>query len=272
MQSLVCHLLRDCASSLTFVASTVFSFPSRYHPLPKGHDLAFKTAFKQPTGLHPVLTLDFSSYPQAPNPSCVLHTYLTLPSTLFVDKYPFSDRLFLKSNNLQALHAISGETDLEAPDWTTPIWGSALLLEIAKPPVPESASRDAAFSVTIPLHLRYIPPGNTSQILMPIPWPAVFYSCPAESGSKFAAAPFDRVNLGYDGLFGVNTLFYPVPPERGARQAETLTVPVLNLEKAGMVEWGTIAAMVVGTIWISIILVRGLRSFGYGSTKKEKTG
>jgi hypothetical protein len=226
--------------------------------------------FKQPTGLHPILTLDFSSYPKSPHPSCALQTYLTLPSYLFVDKYPFSDHLFLQSHNLRALHAISGETDLEAPEWTTPAWGSAILLEIARPQTSEAPNRAKPFAVTIPLHLRYLSPGNTSHILTPVPWPIVFYSCPAESGSKFAAAPFDRVNLGFEGLFGTNTLFYPVPPEKNTRQVATLTVPVLHLQRTGLVEWGTIATMIVGTIWVSLILIRGLGSYGYSNARKQK--
>ncbi|KAI4935588.1 uncharacterized protein J4E92_002879 [Alternaria infectoria] len=68
-----------------------------------------------------------------PNRSCKLHTHLTLPSYLFIDKYQFSDTLFLADKNLKRLRSLAGATDLEAPDWVVPAWGSAALFELATP-------------------------------------------------------------------------------------------------------------------------------------------
>jgi hypothetical protein len=236
--------------------------------LPKANALTYKAAFNQPSGLHPTLSISFSSIPKPPLSTCSLHAYLTLPSTLFIDKYPFSDPLFLATHNLRALRAISGATDLEAPEWVIPTWGSASLLEIA---IPEPQSSKSPFVVTIPLHLRYLKPANISHTLLAVPWPNIFYSCPASSsGSKFAATPFDRVNLGYDGLFGANTLFYHVPPTKpsvataDSRSVATLQVPVLDLQEASWVEPGTMAVVLLGAVWVLWVLARGVIRSGYG--------
>jgi hypothetical protein len=144
-----------------------------------------------------------------------------------------------------------------------PTWGSAALLEVALP-----EEEEKKFEVSLPLHLRYLTPLNASHVLTPVPYPALFFACPSEnSGSKFAAAPFDRTNLGYDGLFGSNTLFYHVPPLAGERSVVTLTVPVLDLRAAKWVEMGTVAAVVLGTLWILAVLARGVWRDGVGVKK-----
>jgi hypothetical protein len=246
------------ANSLT--EPTLFSTASRHHPLPPSHSIAYKTSFKTPTGIHPTLALSFSSTPTSPGQGCALHAYFTLPSTLFFDKYPFSDPLFLASHSLISMHAISGATDLEAPEWVVPTWGSAALFELA----PDTAE------ATFPLHLRYLPPFNASTILAPVPWPTIFWACPAEAGSKYNTSPFDRTNLGYDGLFGTNTLFYHVPPAQDvSRVVETISVPVLDLQKATSVETGTIITVLGGTIWILYILLTSVWKNGYNH-KQDK--
>jgi len=68
-----------------------------------------------------------------------------------------------------------------------------------------------------------------------------------------AASPFDRVNLGYEGLFGPKTMFYHVPPANsssGGRLVEEIQVPVLDLDQAWYVEWGTVVAVALGTLWV----------------------
>lgn len=184
-----------------------------------------------------------------PAPSCALHTYLTLPSTLFVDRYPFSDELFVKSHNLKALRTLSGATDLEAPDWLVDQWGSAALLELASPPSPIPAS---GWNVTIPLHLRYMPPTDDPSGLAQtyVPSPAVFWACNAEEGTKFTTSPFDRTNLGYDGLFGPRTMFYHVSPSEKYIGRAVLDVPVLNLNKSNWAELGTIVVISLGSLYI----------------------
>lgn len=247
----------------TAPAPTLFSFPSRHRLLPAAQSSlqAYRVSFQTPTGLHPTLQISFASsadlHPPATKPeesTCALHTYLTLPSAIFADKYQLAstDELFLKSHNLQALRSIAGETDLEAPDYVVEKWGSTVLLELATPR-PGGKEKDQTWDVTIPLHLRYLEPtvGGTSPIR--VPWPVVFWACTADEGTKFLVNPFDRVNLGYDGLFGPRTMFYhlEVQPLNGM-MVEELDVPVLDTTAAGSawVESGTVLAVMLGFIWV----------------------
>ena len=257
---------------------TVFSFPSRHHSLSSA---TFTTSFKQPTGLHPTLSLSLSSSAlHPPLPSCSLHTYLTLPSAIFLDRYQLLDTLFLKSHNLIALHSLSGETDLEAPDWVLSRWGSAALLEIS----PSFPSPSSNLTVTIPLHLRYLPPAHNTSGLVPfsLPYPSVFWACPAPTDlAPIIPQPFDRTGLSYDSLFDDRTLFYHIAPSpvpssslvRGGvdeddRLLVSLQVPVLDLDLAGWVEWGTVAAVVLGTGWIAWKLVVAAGLFGEEEERK----
>jgi len=256
----------------TSPSATLFSFPSRHHALPASHRTTYKTTFQHPTGLHPVLQLDLRSDNEnaltPPAANCALHAYLTLPSSLFVDKYQFSDALFLGSNNLRSLRALSGETDLEAPDWVMDKWGSAALFELALPGETAHSASPGEWDVSIPLHLRYLAPnstttttnsekgesqrpGTTSETEIQIPHPVLFYACPAEEGLKMSTNPFDRVNLGYEGLFGPKTLFYHVPSRDRELVAE-IEVPVLSVTEEGArwVEYGTGVAVLLGFGWV----------------------
>ncbi|KAK8225587.1 PIG-X [Phyllosticta capitalensis] len=264
--------------------ATLFSFPSRHHPLPSIHHPvhpSYDVSFSQPTGLHPTLHLSFpraSTQLTAPLETCALHTYLTLPSDFFLDKYQFSDQLFLKSHNLAALHALAGATDLEAPDWVVPAWGSIALFELRDPAsaIKDSADGNDVFDVTIPLHLRYQPPNSNASGLADahLPWPVVFWACPADEGTKFPTNPFDRTNLGYEGLFGPRVMFYHVPPvastsgiaaaPKSQQLVETVKVPVLDLDKAAHVEWGTVLAVLVASVWLLWKLFGVVKTSGFG--------
>lgn len=222
--------------------------------------------------------------PPAPeDATCALHTYLTLPSSIFGDKYQLStsDQLFLQSHNLVALRAVSGETDLEAPDWVVPQWGSNWLLEVASPS--ESDQGTDNWNVTVPLHLRYLPPSESGYRTAEVPWPVVFWACTAEEGTKMSINPFDRVNLGWEGLFGPRTMFYqlhPAPSGDAASQSrlvEELDVPVLPLNDGGLfhgrvIELGTVAVIVLGSLWVLWKLGLVARSSGTGAQKKDKQG
>ncbi|KAL2010408.1 hypothetical protein VTN00DRAFT_6215 [Thermoascus crustaceus] len=270
---------------------TLFSFPSRHHPLPHDDKSSYTVSFPSPTGLHPTLQISIprSSLKPPPAPSdatCALHTYLTLPSYIFADKYQLSttDPLFLKSHNLVSLRAVSGETDLEAPDWVVPRWGSNLLLEVATPDHYPTQSEDSGkdWDITIPLHLRYLRPSPSGNRTVSVPWPVVFWACTAEQGTKMGTNPFDRVNLGWDGLFGPRTMFYQLDPspssgnttERG-RLVEEITVPVLPMKdgeegasQARTIEFGTVAVIVFGFVWVLWKLGLVVWSSGTGGSKR----
>jgi hypothetical protein len=71
--------------------------------------------------------------------------------------------------------------------------------------------------------------------------------------------PFDRVNLGYDGLFGARTMFYHLQPTNvGQRLVEDLKVPVLDMSesKVKWVESGTVAVVLLGFLWVCWTLGR----------------
>ena len=210
----------------------------------------------------------------APASTCKLHTYLTLPSYLFIDQYQFNDLLFLQSKNLKRLRSIAGTTDLEAPDWAVSQWGSAALFELAVPKpekieypevdvgagenvwegLPTHKMPEGDWNISIPLHLRYLPAEPRSHTRLPVPWPVVFWACRAEEGALHASNPFDRVHLGYEGLFGPKTRFMTVQPDVATQElVEYIQVPVLDTRRAGWVQAGTMGvvfAAFFGHFWV----------------------
>ena len=71
--------------------------------------------------------------------------------------------------------------------------------------------------------------------------------------------PFDRVSLGYDGLFGPRTMFYHLQPTNKAEfLLEELKVPVLNTDgpHVGWVDYGTVMIVLLGFSWVCWILGR----------------
>ncbi|PYH98991.1 protein pbn1 [Aspergillus ellipticus CBS 707.79] len=256
----------------TELKPTLFSFPSKHHVLPS--QASFSVDFPPPTGMHPTMSIALSSAalenpPAPPYAECALHAYLSLPSYLFIDKFQLmtGDRLFLDSHHLAGLRAVAGATDLEAPDWVVSQWGSNVLLELA---TPEPNQLPEEWNVTVPLHLRYMRPSESGYRSVDVPWPVVFWACAAED-TKMSLNPFDRAHLGWDGLFGPQTMFYQVNPT-GARQVEKFNVPVLRLEEDGSfntktIEWGTVAVIVLGFLWVLWKLGSGARA---GRQQKEK--
>ena len=173
---------------------------------------------------------------------------------MFPDKYQLSSPLFLASKNLRLVRSVSGETDLEAPDWAVERWGSAVLIELAPPDHELTATVDPWYA-DIPLHLRYLRPSESGFSSAEIPWPVVFWACTAEEGSKMSVNPFDRVNLGYDGLFGPKTMFYHLDPALNKHKnteglVERLLVPVLTTASNTWIESGTVIVVVSGFLWV----------------------
>lgn len=259
---------------------TLFAFPARHHPISS----YFSTIFLKPTGLHPSLQLQISSVqPPAGPQTCSLHAHITLPRVLFADKYQLSDPLFLASKNLSAIRHITQPIDLEAPAYTMSLWGSTLLLELAPPAMEVPSSPKAQpWTAEVPLHLRYLPPTPSGYSQVSIPWPVLFWACTADEGSKFSINPFDRVNLGYDVLFGPRTMFYhlssrPSGQEQGNGNRSdgynVIDVPVLKQGYSDWVELGTTTVILLGFGWVmwKLWLVWRTGGYGrYGDLKDEK--
>jgi len=151
------------------------------------------------------------------------------------------------------------------------LWGSSLLLELAPPP--PSAEPWAA---EVPLHLRYLAPTAGGKDQTEIPWPVLFWACTAEEGSKFTINPFDRVNLGYDGLFGPRTMFYHLKPKpdpaslgRDGQLYSTIQVPVLDTSYNKYVEVGTAAVILLGFSWVMWTLYGAWRRQGYQRDRRS---
>ncbi|KAF3482393.1 pbn1 [Arthroderma uncinatum] len=267
---------------------TLFGFNSRHHPIQS----TYRTQFPSPTGLHPTLQISIPQSSLSPpselpqDTTCSLYTYLSLPSTIFADKYQLStkDPLFLQSHNLVSLHSIQGETDLEAPDWITHQWGSNLLLELATPAsdaISDSALTNDEWNITIPLHLRYLHPSPSGYRDIYIPWPVVFWACANEDEAaveKQKINPFDRVSLGWESSFPAQTTYHhlqPSPPSSVPEDTdnllvETITVPVLNMghdTQRMEIQVGTAMIIIGGFMWVLWKL--GLRVNAPGSAQDE---
>lgn len=75
--------------------------------------------------------------------------------------------------------------------------------------------------------------------------------------------PFDRVNLGYENLFGQRNMFYHLQPAQstavsasGGQMIEDLQVPVLAQGWDGYVEAGTVGCVFLGVLWLMWKLLR----------------
>ena len=247
---------------------TLFDFPSRHHSLnpEQANAQRYNVSLDAPTGLHPTLRISFPTAAALAEPEnkpaasvCALQTYLTLPSYIFADKYAFlsNDPLFQKSHHLGQLRSIAGETDLEAPDYVVKKWGSTMLLGIQTPNVTAGKSR---WDITIPLHLRYLEPKDNGVSEVEMPWPIVFWACTAEDGTKFPVNPFDRTQLGFEGLFGPRTMFYHLDPApnggSSGRLVERISVPVLDPKAASptSIEYLTVVTIALGFLWVLLQL------------------
>jgi hypothetical protein len=168
----------------------------------------------------------------------------------------------LASKNLSAIHYITTPVDLEAPTYALDIWGSSVLLELAPP-----ENDEESWTSQIPLHLRYLPPinGTDGQSNIEVPYPVLFWACVADEGSKFPINPFDRVNLGYDGLFGPKTMFYHLSPAGEGSLMNGVSVPVVDLDSSRYIEVGTAGVIFIGFLWVLWCLLGVWRREGYGA-------
>lgn len=255
--------------------AAVFKFPARHRRVENG---AFTADVVRPAGLHPTLRVELNAAaarvppPAASgggNDDCALHAYLTIPRAVFADRYQLADPLFLASRNLTALRYLSQPVDLEAPDYVMKLWGSAALLELSPPPA--DLGEGASWAAEVPLHLRYLAPAAGGYGSVEVPYPTVFWACTTQEGTKFPSSPFERVNLGYDGLFGPRTVFWhvdPQPVKADGRLTSEIRVPVLDTDKAGWVGTGTAAVVLLGFGWIVWKLAQVYLRTGYGPQKQ----
>ena len=69
--------------------------------------------------------------------------------------------------------------------------------------------------------------------------------------------PFDRVHLGYDGLFGPRTMFYHLQSaSHGQPLIEELNVPTIDTSRVKWIELGTLFSVVLGFLWVSWRILR----------------
>lgn len=232
----------------------MFNFPAR-HRLTVG---TFSASFVKPTGLHPTLKLSLSantSVRQDGKGACKPYAFLTLPKTIFADRYQLADALFLASKNLSSSPYTTLPVDLEAPAYTTKAWGSSVLLELAKP------EEGQDWTAEVPLHLRYLEPSDTGLRTEEVPYPAVFWACKTREEIDFGGSPFDRANVGYDSLFSSNTVFWHVNPKPDSgRLTASVDVPVLTTGYEEYISMGTSAAIALGFGWVLWKLVSGYSS------------
>lgn len=241
----------------------LFAFPARH----KLSGSSFSTAFLTPTGLHPTLQLSLSgNQPPKEDAECKPYAYLTLPKTIFADRFQLDGELFMASKNLTALRATSLPVDLEAPAYTTGAWGSSILLELAPP----TSAANQAWTAEVPLHLRYLKPSETGLESIEVPYPAVFWACSAEQGPEFSQNPFDRARVGYDTLFESDTVFWHVEPrpEHGDRLVNTISVPVLNEQGSALIGVGTSLVVALGFGWVLWKLYSAVAQNGYQATSE----
>ncbi|KAL1842400.1 hypothetical protein VTJ49DRAFT_5359 [Mycothermus thermophilus] len=251
-------------------SAAMFSFPARHHDA----ESTFSALFLSPTGLHPTLQLRISSAAlpaeaEHDGQDCSPYAYLTLPRSIFADKYQLSDPLFLASKNLSALRHTTQPVDLEAPEYAVSQWGSAILLELA----PSSPSSSEEWTAEVPLHLRYLAPVSGGYSTVSVPYPAVFWACQPPEGAEFPPGPFERKALGYDGLFDDGTVFWHVTPQPAEADGQGLLVsqvrvPVLNVDRAQWVGAGTGLAVAAGFAFV-VWKLAGVW-FGKGQEVDEK--
>lgn len=238
-------------------SAVFFAFPARH----RASDGSFSARFAAPTGLHPTMQLGLdSNQPPVEDGNCKLYTYLTLPRSIFADRYQLADDLFLASKNLAAALFMSLPVDLEAPEYTTSTWGSTVLLELAPPAMRAYPDR---WMAEVPLHLRYLKPSDSGIENIEVPYPVVFWACGPVESVDFTKSPFDRTHLGYDQLFPDGTVFWHVDGQsEGGRIMNSISVPVLNDSASGWVGVGTTVAISIGFAWILWKLLSSFMRFG----------
>ncbi|GMM33855.1 hypothetical protein DASC09_011800 [Saccharomycopsis crataegensis] len=194
----------------TLVAQkTMFYVSPRHITLdPSGGHLVYSSKFQTPIGLHPQHQVTIAGNKQDSikrnttsgklaleppmNPKmfdCELFSYYRLPNTLFLDRNEFTS-----DNGDVELVGVWGATDLEAPSYKTPEWGSDALLRVkVQPRDPDQFDingelqplvnddddddDDDATLYSLKLHSRYQSVDTTPYYNGSIAKPDVFWAC-----------------------------------------------------------------------------------------------
>ena len=248
-------------------SATLFSFASR-HRVTENH---FTSQFLSPTGLHPTLQISLNSNkPPVEGGECRSFAYLTLPKTIFADRYQLDDKLFMAAKNLTASKYTSLPVDLEAPAYTTKTWGSNVLLELS-PPISDEATE---WTAEVPLHLRYLEPSVTGDRQIEVPYPVVFWACSSTGEADFTNNPFDRQGLGYDELFEAGTVFWHANPRPsdGNAVVNRIDVPVLKQGADSWIGIGTASVVTLGFAWILVQLILSYSKYGIRNEPNKEQG
>ncbi|RPB17063.1 PIG-X-domain-containing protein [Morchella conica CCBAS932] len=266
---------------------TLFSFPSRHHT----HPSTFTLTIPQPTGLHPRIHISLPGALQPPQEECTLNAHFNIPSALFVDVYQLgpSNTNLLNTLNIKRVRDVSGNTDLEKPDYSSQQWGSRVLIEI------DTESKGVGpLKVELPLHLRYLNPReNSSSAEVVFAWPTVFWACKSDNWVKMGNNPFDRTNLGWEDLFPEQVMYYhlsPTPAPVGADSGMVgvkggegkegtwgrIQVPVLDKGwgNSETIKTWTAVIVVLGFLWVFIRIAvakigKGMDEIGFGTGGRE---
>ncbi|CAN6597999.1 hypothetical protein TRVA0_001S05160 [Trichomonascus vanleenenianus] len=208
-------------------------------PKHRRSDVVFSADFHKPIGLHPRHEIAFSEVPQAPLPeNCKLYAKYNIPKSLFLDKYQLADldRTTTATAASGKLIALWGETDLEAPVWTVPGWGSEAVIEI----YPKSSQFE------VPMHSRYeIPQESDSHVYHDMPYPNIFWACKNPDPKQDSEYP----RLGYDSLFPQDTVFFHLKPNGTISE---YSIPVAPLARYVSVQEGTVTVILAGFLWLLV--------------------
>lgn len=229
---------------------TMTAAPTRH----RNHQGTYSVSFSDPAGLHPAMKISMSTRRRPDryddDVECKLYAYMTLPRSIFADRYQLQDAFFLESKNLADLKFSTANVDLEAPEYTVKTWGSAVLLELL-PPDPDPRW-DGKWKAEIPLHLRYMKPAPGGYSQFDVPYPTVFWACDLAHDAGPTLGPWDILGFGYDAFFKPDTTYWHLQPVAGPSKElfNTIGVPVADQDLTTWVPFGTALVVALGTLWV----------------------
>lgn len=194
--------------------------------------------------LHPhlITTLAINAASSPPSElTCALDIIYRLPPSVFVDRYQLNDTL--------PQFAVEGGEDLEAPLEHVDPQGTWLAVRL----------RDGQAMIDLPVHLRYqAPDALLTHRPIVVPAPKLGWSC-----QTAAMPPVLQTTLAFHSTTDHHPAMTWIPLSGSSDSVLELTVPVGNTKDATIVQWGTLAIIVLGTGWI-------LQAFGHAVRKHRR--